>query len=73
MSDSQNEQSRRAGLDDLARRLAAYDELAASALTLCARFQARINDFRLPVDEGEDPRSADIDPDRYPAYDEMRA
>ncbi|MFI1177814.1 hypothetical protein [Streptomyces melanogenes] len=56
-----------------AERLAAYDELAASAGELLADFQTEANGYRLPAEDGTDPEGAAIDPAQYTAYDEMRA
>jgi hypothetical protein len=73
MSTCQNTAHLPAPPDDPAQRLAAYDELAASAHDFLARFRAKVNEYRLPVENGEDPEDADVDPDKYRAYDEMRA
>lgn len=59
--------------DAPAQRLAAYDQLAASARDFLARFDAEVNGYRFPAEEGENPEDADIDPAQYEAYDECRA
>ncbi|MFF7764329.1 hypothetical protein [Streptomyces griseorubiginosus] len=59
--------------DAPAQRLAAYDQLAASARDFLARFDDEINGYRLPAEEGENLGDADIDPAQYEAYDECRA
>ncbi|WP_435607391.1 hypothetical protein [Streptomyces ardesiacus] len=40
---------------------------------LLTSFHSKINGYRLPVEEGQNPEDADIDPAQYEAYDECRA
>ncbi|WP_394426872.1 hypothetical protein [Streptomyces sp. SGAir0957] len=58
---------------DPALRLHAYNELAAQAADFIATYDTRVDAYRLPADEDQDPRSADLDPEQYEAYFDMRA
>jgi hypothetical protein len=73
MSTCQSASPRPAAPDHPTQRLAAYDQLAASARDFLARFHGEINGYRLPAEDGENPEDADIDPAQYQAYDECRA
>ncbi|MET9499552.1 hypothetical protein [Streptomyces sp. NPDC006552] len=54
-------------------RLHDYNELAAQAADFINTHDARVDAFRLPAEEGQDPRTADIDPSKYAAYFDMCA
>ncbi|CAC36529.1 hypothetical protein PV411_30345 [Streptomyces sp. NRRL_B-16638] len=73
MSACQSAAPRPAPPDDPVQRLAAYDQLAVSARDFLDRFHSKINGYRLPAEEGENPEDTDIDPAQYEAYDECRA
>lgn len=50
-----------------------WEQLARQAADFTTRYQRAVDAFRIPAEDGQDPSEADIDPDRYEAYDEMRA